>query len=795
LNNARALASGRSVIAGDWHPGQTLLDDFHVEGLLGEGGMGKVHLVRSRSSRLAFAVKRAKALDDLARRNFLAELQTWIDLPDHPNLVACRFFRTLGEEILIFAEYVDGGSLREWISSQKLYEGGPKAALERMLDVAIQFAWGLHCLHELGLVHQDVKPGNVLMAGEHRAAVQGVEAKVTDYGLARAKAAGGERYVPGLGRSILVSSGGHTPAYCSPEQARGLAVTRKTDIWSWGVSVLEMFTGEVTWASGQVAAEALEQYLRERENDRLIPAMPAGVLEVLKGCFLGEPARRWESLAEVVDRLKAVCLKTAGVDYGRVLDAIERTTAPPTGIKERRTRLGTSWADPREWLERALRAEGRDPAEAEAIASTHRGSRRGELVADLAIYDEVRQAYERLVNGGHKELEADLAVLCMDKALVHWTADDMPGALGEYDRAIEIQERLVRQEGRRELANGLAKIYENKALAVSGLGDHRAAVGLYDRAIEIWERLVHREGRQELADPLASVFLNKSTAVWALGDYRAAVGLCDRAIEIRERLVHKEGRRELANPLAIAYMNKAIAVNVLGDKQTAVGLYDRAIEILERLVHQEGRRELANDLANDYLNKGTAVWALGDHWAAVGLYDRAIEILERLVHQEGRRELASPLAIAYMNNAIAVGDLGDHRAAVGLYDRAIEIWERLIYQEGRRELASELANAFLNKGTEVGDLVDYRAAVGLCDRAIEIYERLIHQEGRRELAGNLACVKANRAGTLINLGEVAMGVKEGRETAEVLRAEVARTGRADLQQQLIWLTGKLDAVE
>ena len=747
-NDDRALASGQPVVAGDWHPGQTLLDDFLVERLLGEGGMGKVYLVRSRSSRSAFAVKKAKALDDLARRNFLAELQTWIDLPDHPNFVPCRFFRTLGEEVLIFAEYVEGGSLSEWIRSRKLYDDDPKAALERMLDVAIQFAWGLHCLHELGFVHQDVKPGNVLMAGEHRAAVQGVKAKVTDYGLARARAAGGERYVPGLGRSILVSGGGHTPAYCSPEQVRGLAVTRKTDIWSWGVSLLEMFSGEVTWASGQVAAEALEQYLRERENDGLIPGMPDGVVEVLRGCFRRDAAQRWDSLAEVVDRLKAVFQKTAGVEYSHALEAIGRKAAPETGTKERRTCEGASWMDPREWLERALRSEGRDRTEVEAIASTRGGSRRGELVADLAMYDEARRAFERLVKVGHKELEADLATLCINKALVHETADDMTGALAEYDRAIQLRERLVHQEGRRELANDLTRSY-----------------------------------------------IHKANAVLNLGDAPAAVRLCDQAIENQERLVLQEGRRELANELARACMNKANALAHLGDHQAALGMHDRAIEIRERLVHQEGRRDVVNDLARTYMNKANAVMAVGDNRAALGLHARAIEIQERLVHHEGRWELANELARTYMNAGAAESRLGDQRAAVGLYDRAIEIYERLVHQEGRRELANELALAYMNKAVAVMDLRDHRSALGLYGRAIEIYERLVHQEGRRELAGNLAFVKANRAALLIHLGEVATGMKEGLETAEILRTEVARTGRADLQRQLVWLTGVLDAVK
>jgi len=222
-------------------PGHALVDDFVVERVLGEGGMGKVYLVKSRTTQMRFAVKRAKGLSESARRNFLAELQTWIDLPEHSNLVTCRFFRTVGDEVLIFADYVEGGSLKEWIDSRKLYEGGPAKALERMLDVAIQFAWSLRCVHELGVVHQDVKPGNVMMTTDARAVVQGLKVRVTDYGLARAQMSAGERYIPELGRTVLVSSGGFTPAYCSPEQIKkGLSVTRKTDIWSWGVSVIEV---------------------------------------------------------------------------------------------------------------------------------------------------------------------------------------------------------------------------------------------------------------------------------------------------------------------------------------------------------------------------------------------------------------------------------------------------------------------------------------------------------------------------------------------------------------------------
>ena len=769
-----------------WHSGQLLLDDFVVERVLGEGGMGKVYLLKSKTTGMQFAVKRAKGLSDADRRNFLAELQTWIDLPEHPNLVPCRFFRTACDEVLIFAEFVEGGSLKDWIDSGKLYEGGKTKALERILDTAIQFAWGLHCVHELGLVHQDVKPANVMMASQ--VAVQGLKAMVSDYGLARARAAAGERYAPELGRSILVSSGGYTPAYCSPEQSAGWKLDRRTDVWSWGVSVLEMFQGGVTWHSGSVASEALDAYLEHNGEEEHLPTMPVELADLLGDCFCEDSAQRCENLNIVVQKLRAVYQSAVGAEYSRALGKIEHRTTPHEGASERRTRQGTPWTDPQEWLERALKEEGRNPAEAAEIMARHGSSRRGQLVADVAAYDEARRIYERLITGGRKDLENDLATLCHNAAFVHATADDTSGALALYDQAIEIRERLVSIEGRSELADALAMLYMNKAGEVWGMGDNRAAVALYDRAIEIRERLVNVEGRRELADGLAMVYMNKAIAVRSRGDNPAAVALYERAIEIRERLVNFEGRSELAKDLATLYQNKANAVGFLGDNRAAVALYGRAIEIYERLVNVEGRRELADGLAMLYQNKAIAVRGLGDNPAAMALYDRAIEIRERLVNIEGRSELANDLATLYMNKAIAVGDLNQK---VDLYDQAIDTRERLVNIEGRSELANDLATLYMNKANVVSGLGDNRAAVALYNRAIEIRERLVNVEGRGELAGDLAMLKAYRGVAMIRLGDTEERRQQVRNAMAVLRAEVERTERADLKTALDWTAKQL----
>src|SRR4051812_28725754 len=158
-----------------WPPGHAFLDEFVVEGVLGRGGMGEVYRVRRQSTGEVLAVKRACLRGEDVRRSFLAELETWIDLPDHPHLVACRFFRTVGDEVVLFTDVATGGSLADWIAQGRL------TALDGRLDVAIQVAWGLHAVHELGVVHQDVKPANVLMSEDGTA-------RVADFGLARARA-------------------------------------------------------------------------------------------------------------------------------------------------------------------------------------------------------------------------------------------------------------------------------------------------------------------------------------------------------------------------------------------------------------------------------------------------------------------------------------------------------------------------------------------------------------------------------------------------------------------------------
>src|SRR5262249_54131232 len=240
-----------------------------------------------------------------AAENFEREAETWVNLGLHPHAVSCYYVRRLGGIPRVFAEYAEGGSLADWIRSGKLYEGGLERALERILDVAIQFAWGLHYAHEQGLVHQYVKPANVLMTPDGTA-------KVTDFGLARARAiAGGHAASAQPGQSVMVTGAGYTPQYASPEQFKGLGLTRRTDIWSWGVSVLEMFSRTYP-AVGSLAPELLEMYSPEGPE---MPAMPPAVADLLRCCFQPEPEARPRDMLQVAAALQESYLQVTGNSY------------------------------------------------------------------------------------------------------------------------------------------------------------------------------------------------------------------------------------------------------------------------------------------------------------------------------------------------------------------------------------------------------------------------------------------------------------------------------------------------
>ncbi|MGW1225588.1 WD40 repeat domain-containing serine/threonine protein kinase [Streptomyces sp. NPDC002530] len=299
-----------------WELGATIGGRYRVLGELGRGGMGVVHRVRHLGWGADMAVKspRPEAVRDPGdEESFVREAETWVSLGLHPNVCACHYVRVIDGMPRVFAEYVDGGSLAGWIRDGRLYAGGADEALRRVLDIAVQTARGLDHAHRAGLVHQDVKPANVLL---DRAGT----AKITDFGLARSKYG-----VPTAGNrvlgwepeaSVLVPTGGMTLAYASPEQLAGQSVGRRSDVHSFAVSVLEMVTGGVRWQFGSIAAFALDDFLADPGNP---VTAPPELAHLLRRCLRPQAAGRPPSMADVADVLTDIYATCAGSPYPRPL--------------------------------------------------------------------------------------------------------------------------------------------------------------------------------------------------------------------------------------------------------------------------------------------------------------------------------------------------------------------------------------------------------------------------------------------------------------------------------------------
>ena len=311
-----------SVSEPSYARGEILLDTYTVASNPIHGGMGSVWRVHHNGWDADLAMKRPQATlfqSEKQKASFIHECEAWINLGLHPNIVSCYFVREIDGVPTIFSEWMDNGSLENQIESGRLYTGTEAEQQERILDIAIQFARGLHYAHEQGLIHQDVKPDNLLLSKEW-------EGKVADFGLAKARAQltilEGVNTVADPGATVIAPSGGYTPAYCSMEQMDGKPLTRRTDIYSWAISVMEMYIGSRPWMNGVVAGLNCKDYFAGTKV-----LMPKALQELLMRCMASEPQNRPHNFVEIETELQSIYRAETGRGYPRPVSAAAADTA------------------------------------------------------------------------------------------------------------------------------------------------------------------------------------------------------------------------------------------------------------------------------------------------------------------------------------------------------------------------------------------------------------------------------------------------------------------------------------
>ena len=260
---------------------------YELHEVIGRGGMATIHRATDIRLEREVAVKLLKpevtADPDLAQR-FRREALAATVLR-HPNIVACLDTGTDGDQPFLVMELVDGEDLAD-----RLRRGGrlaPWAAARIGLDVAR----ALGVAHVRGIVHRDVKPGNILLAADGRA-------MVTDFGIARL-AMDAEAAAPGTTLGSV--------HYFSPEQARGTTTTPASDVYELGLVLFEMVTGQRPWSGDSTAAIALARVGHVAPDVRdLRPEVPAALALIIARALDPEPSERYPNGAAMAAALEPI---------------------------------------------------------------------------------------------------------------------------------------------------------------------------------------------------------------------------------------------------------------------------------------------------------------------------------------------------------------------------------------------------------------------------------------------------------------------------------------------------------
>src|SRR6266508_5050564 len=252
---------------------------YELHRRLGRGGMAEVYLARDQMLDRAVAVKvlfPALATDPGFVERFRREAQSAAAL-NHPNIVSVYDWGEANGTYFIVMEYVEGDSLAELIHTEK------RIHPDRAAEIASDVAAALGFAHRNGVIHRDVKPGNVLITSEG-----GV--KVADFGIDRAISDASDQNLTKTG-SVM-----GTATYFSPEQARGAQLDPRSDLYSLVCVLYEMITGHPPFAGENAVAIAYKHVQEQPVAPRRIdPAIPDTLEAIVLKCLAKNPANRYPS--------------------------------------------------------------------------------------------------------------------------------------------------------------------------------------------------------------------------------------------------------------------------------------------------------------------------------------------------------------------------------------------------------------------------------------------------------------------------------------------------------------------
>lgn len=293
----------------------SIIGHYTVVSRLGKGGMGEIYLAEDSRLGRKVAIKllpEALTKDQEQVRRFEQEARAASAL-NHPNIITIYEVGEAGPAHFIATEYIDGETLRERLNRERM-------SLDEILDVAIQIASALAAAHQVGIVHRDIKPENIMLRPDGYVKVLDFGlAKLTESPLKEKEGKAGAETSP-LSTQVTTNPGViiGTPNYMSPEQARGLTIDARTDIFSFGAMLYEMIAGRRPF-DGPTVSDVLVAVLTTDPPPlrNFMPGLAARIERIISEAMAKKKSERTQSISETLSALrkqKRLLEIEAGVD-------------------------------------------------------------------------------------------------------------------------------------------------------------------------------------------------------------------------------------------------------------------------------------------------------------------------------------------------------------------------------------------------------------------------------------------------------------------------------------------------
>jgi len=287
---------------------------YDIKEKLGEGGMGIVYLAEDTKLKRKVAIKFLPphiSSSDEEQKRLEIEAQAAASL-NHPSIATIYSIEESNDQNFIVMEYIEGEELK---SSVGAHHDAP-LSLDIIIQYAVQIAEGLQAAHESGVVHRDIKSSNIMLTDKGRI-------KIMDFGLAKFRG------------SVQVTKAGTTlgtAAYMSPEQARGDDIDPRTDIWSFGVVLYEMLTGQLPF-KGDYDSAMIYSILNEPPIpvQEINPNLDSAVIHVLDRLLEKDVENRYQSMDVVLRELYYIQKKS---DSSRISKQREIPTEYNTSLRD-----------------------------------------------------------------------------------------------------------------------------------------------------------------------------------------------------------------------------------------------------------------------------------------------------------------------------------------------------------------------------------------------------------------------------------------------------------------------------